>query len=93
MSVVRHHRLRLMVGLTWRAEYALGVLAEEGECKMLLIEHACGISSDLRTVVDSLIRLGFVSQRMRDKKTKLLSITDLGKEYLQQVEKIYGENS
>ena len=78
-----------MVGLTWRAEYVLGVLAEEGECKMSVIEYACGISSDLRVVVDGLLKLGFVSQRMLDKRTKLISITDLGNEYLKQVEDIY----
>ena len=90
MSVVRHHRLRVMVGLTWRAEYILGILAEEGESKTTFLEHASGISSDLRTNINSLIKLNFATQRMLDKRTKLVSITELGKEYLQQVEDIYG---
>lgn len=82
-----------MSNLTWRAEYLLGILYEEGESKIAYLEHASNISFDLRSVINSLIDLGFVAERYKDKRTKLVSITDYGKEYIQLVKDLYGESS
>ena len=77
------------MGLTWRGEYVLGILEEEGECKTSHI-YNCGV---LDTEVKSILRIlrdkGLVQSRPLNKKTYLHSLTNMGKEYLQQVEGIY----
>ena len=88
MSLGRHHRLRMMMGITWRAEYILGVLEEDGECKMAYLRHM-GIDYDIRTVLKSLLDKGLVSMRRPDDKIKLVKLTDYGREYIQQVKELY----
>lgn len=88
MSLAKHHRLRIMLNITWRAEYVLGILDEEGEIKMAYLRHI-GIKYDVRSVVKGLIDKGLVSVRHPDDKMKLVKLTDYGREYVQQVKELY----
>lgn len=88
MSLAKHHRLRIMLNITWRAEYVLGILDEEGEIKMAYLRHI-GIKYDVRSVVKGLIDKGLVSVRRPDDKMKLVKLTDYGREYVQQVKELY----
>lgn len=88
MSLAKHHRLRITLNITWRAEYVLGILGEEGEVKMSYLRHI-GIKYDVRSVVRGLLDKGLVSVRHPDDKMKLVKLTDYGKEYLQQVKELY----
>lgn len=91
-SIARHHRLRMMVGLTWRAEYVLGVLDEEGEIKTQYLRHI-GLGYDIIDTLDILERDGYIRVRRPNGKLRLHSLTDKAREYLQQVEKIYSEHN
>jgi predicted transcriptional regulator len=88
MSIAKHHRLRITLNITWRAEYVLGILDEEGEVKMSYLRHI-GIKYDVRSVVRGLLDKGLVSVRHPDDKMKLVKLTDYGKEYVQQVKELY----
>jgi hypothetical protein len=88
MSLAKHHRLRITLNITWRAEYVLGILDEEGEVKMSYLRHI-GIKYDVRSVVRGLIDKGLVSVRYPDDKMKLIKLTDYGREYVQQVKGLY----
>jgi predicted transcriptional regulator len=88
MSIAKHHRLRMTLNITWRAEYVLGILDEEGEVKMSYLRHI-GIKYDVRSVVRGLLDKGLVSVRHPDDKMKLVKLTDYGKEYTQQVKELY----
>jgi predicted transcriptional regulator len=88
MSLARHHRLRLTMGISWRAEYILGVLGDEGEVKLSFLRHI-GLNYDIRMLMKSLTEKELVSMRYPDGKMKLVKLTDYGKEYLQQVKELY----
>jgi predicted transcriptional regulator len=88
MSLAKHHRLRITLNITWRAEYVLGILDEEGEVKMSYLRHI-GIKYDVRSVVRGLVDKGLVSVRYPDDKMKLVKLTDYGREYVQQVKELY----
>lgn len=88
MSLAKHHRLRITLNITWRAEYVLGILDEEGEVKMAYLRHI-GIKYDVRSVVRGLVDKGLVSVRYPDDKMKLVNLTDYGREYVQQVKDLY----
>ena len=78
-----------MMGLTSVSEYVLGILEEEGECKTSRIYKWGVIESDVRKVLEALKGKGLVQSRPLDKKTKLHSLTDYGREYIEQVRNIY----
>jgi predicted transcriptional regulator len=88
MSLAKHHRLRITLNITWRAEYVLGILDEEGEVKMSYLRHI-GIKYDVRSVIRGLVDKGLVSVRYPDDKMKLVKLTDYGREYVQQVKELY----
>ena len=88
MTIAKHHRFRMTVGITWRAEYVLGVLEEEGECKTNYLRHI-GLGYDIIETLNILEREGFIKVKKPNGKLRLHSLTDLGKEYLQQVKEIY----
>jgi len=77
-----------MMDISWRQEYVLGVLDEDGEVKMSYLRHI-GIKYDVRSIVEGLIAKGLVSVRYPDDKMKLVKLTDYGHEYLKQVEELY----
>lgn len=87
-KVARHHRLRITTGITWRGEYVLGVLDEEGETKTQYLRHM-GLGYDIIDTLNNLERDGYIRVRRPNDKLRLHSLTDLGKEYLQQVTMIY----
>lgn len=78
----------MTAGLTWRAEYVLGVLEEEGECKTNYLRHI-GLGYDIIETLNILERDGFITVKRPNGKLRLHKLTDLGKEYLQQVKEIY----
>ena len=92
MSVARHHRLRIMAGLSCRGEYMLGILEEEGECKTEYIRRMA-MSYEIIDLLNSLADKGYIQIKKPNHKLRLHSLTDLGREYLEQVRKIYGQNS
>jgi DNA-binding PadR family transcriptional regulator len=88
MSIARHHRFRITMGISPRGEYILGALEEEGECKTSYLRHI-GLGYDIIDALDLLERKGLVNVKRPNGKLRLYSLTDLGKEYLQQVKEIY----
>lgn len=86
--IARHHRFRITVGITWRGEYVLGVLEEEGECKTSYLRHI-GLGYDIIDTLDKLELKGFINIKKVNGRLRLHSLTDLGREYLQQVKEIY----
>jgi len=88
MSLAKHHRLRITMGISWRAEYIIGVLGDEGEVKLSYLRHV-GLNYDLRALMKSLTDKGLVSMRRPDDKMKLVKLTDYGREYLEQVKCLY----
>jgi len=88
MSLAKHHRLRITMGISWRAEYIIGVLGDEGEVKLSYLRHV-GLNYDLRALMKSLTDKGLVSMRRPDDKMKLVKLTDYGREYLEQVKGLY----
>jgi predicted transcriptional regulator len=88
MSLARHHRLRITMGISWRAEYIIGVLGDEGEVKLSYLRHI-GLNYDIRALIKSLVDKGLVSMRRPDDKMKLVKLTDYGREYLEQVKELY----
>ena len=88
MSLARHHRLRITMGISWRAEYIIGVLGDDGEVKLSYLRHI-GLNYDIRALIKSLMDKGLVSMRHPDERTKLVKLTDYGREYLEQVKGLY----
>jgi len=88
MSLARHHRLRITMSISWRAEYIIGVLGDEGEVKLSYLRHI-GLNYDIRALIKSLMDKGLVSMRRPDDKMKLVKLTDYGREYLEQVKGLY----
>lgn len=88
MQIAKHHRFRITVGITWRGEYVLGVLEEEGECKTSYLRHI-GLGYDIIDTLDKLELKGFINVKKVNGRLRLHSLTDLGREYLQQVKEIY----
>lgn len=86
--IARHHRFRMTVGITWRAEYVLGVLEEEGECKTNYLRHI-GLGYDIINTLDILERDGYIAIKRPNGKLRMHSLTDLGRDYLKQVKEIY----
>ncbi len=76
------------MGISWRAEYIIGVLGDEGEVKLSYLRHI-GLNYDIRALIKSLVDKGLVSMRRPDDKMKLVKLTDYGREYLEQVKEIY----
>jgi predicted transcriptional regulator len=74
--------------ITWRAEFILGVLEEEGEVKTQYLRHV-GIAYDIIDTLHTLERDELIKVRRPDGKMRLYSLTNLGKDYLQQVKEIY----
>jgi DNA-binding MarR family transcriptional regulator len=74
--------------LTWRAEYTLAILQAEGECKTQYLREI-GSGYDIVDTLNALEERGLVRVRRPNGKLRLHSLTDLAKEYLQQVEDIY----
>lgn len=89
-KVAMHHRLRIMAGLTWRAEYVLGVLEEEGEIKTSYL-RLIGLGHDIVDTLNILERDGYIKVRRPNGKIRLHSLTDLAREYLEQVEMVYDD--
>lgn len=87
-KLARHHRFRITAGLTWRAEYVLGVLLEEGECKTQYLRHL-GLGYDIIDTLNKLEKDGYIKIKKPNYSLRLHSLTDLGREYIQQVENIY----
>ena len=83
-----HHRLRMKMKLTWRAEYTLAILDAEGECKTQYLREI-GLGYDIVDTLNILEKRGLIRVRRPNGKLRLHSLTDLGKEYLQQVMIIY----
>ena len=77
-----------MAKLTWRGEYILGLLQEEGECKTEYLRYL-GVGYDVIDVLNNLERDGYINIKRPNRKLRLHSLTDLGREYLEQVEAIY----
>jgi DNA-binding MarR family transcriptional regulator len=88
MSIAKHHRLRMTLDISWRQDYVLGVLSEEGEVKMSYLRHI-GIEYDIRSIVKGLIDKGLISMRHPNERTKLVKLTPQGHEYIQQVKELY----
>jgi DNA-binding MarR family transcriptional regulator len=78
----------MTLDISWRQEYVLGVLDEEGEVKMAYLRHI-GIEYDIRSIVKGLIDKRLISMRHPDERTKLVKLTDYGREYVQQVKELY----
>jgi DNA-binding PadR family transcriptional regulator len=87
-NLVRHHRLRMMMNLTWRAEYVLAILQAEGECKTQYLREV-GSGYDIIDTLNTLEERGLIKVRRPNGKLRMHSLTDLAREYLQQVEDIY----
>ena len=66
----------------------MGALQQEGECKTQHLRNI-GMGQDVHDVHAVLLRDGYVKLRKQTQKMFMYSLTDLGKEYLEQVEKIY----
>ena len=79
----------MTLGISQKAEFILAILEEDGECKTSYIHHIVKKYADVKTALNSLMALDLVKCRALDKKTKLYSLTDTGREYIEQVEKIY----
>jgi DNA-binding MarR family transcriptional regulator len=88
MTIARHHRFRITMGITPRCEYILGALEEEGEVKTSYLRHI-GLGYDIIDALDLLERKGLIKVTRPNGKLRLHSLTELGKEYLQQVKEIY----
>jgi DNA-binding MarR family transcriptional regulator len=74
--------------LTWRAEHVLAILQAEGECKTQYFREI-GSGYHIVDTLNSLEKRGLIRVRRPDGKLRLHSLTDLAREYLQQVEDIY----
>ena len=78
----------MTAGLTWRGEYLLAILQEEGECKTQYLREI-GSGYDIIDTLDILEKRGLITVRRPNGKLRMHSLTDLAREYLQQVEDIY----
>jgi len=66
----------------------LGLLQEEGECKTEYLRHL-GVGYDIIDVLNRLERDGYINIKRPTRKLRLHSLTNIGKEYLEQVTAIY----
>lgn len=66
----------------------MGALQEEGECKTQHLRNI-GMGQDVNDVLVLLIKNGYVQVRKPNLKLFMYSLTDLGREYIEQVEAIY----
>jgi predicted transcriptional regulator len=89
MKLLKHHAHRKAAGITHRGEEVLGALQQEGECKTQHLRNI-GMGQDVHDVLAVLMRNGYVQMRKQTQKLFMYSLTDLGREYIQQVEAIYG---
>jgi DNA-binding PadR family transcriptional regulator len=78
----------MMMKLTWRAEYVLAILQAEGECKTQYLREI-GSSFNIIDTLNTLEERGLIKVRRPNGKLRMHSLTDLAREYLQQVEDIY----
>lgn len=92
MSVAKHHQLRITLDVTPIQEYMVAILYEEGELKTSYFEHV-GIKFDIKHAVQMLKEKGLIRIR-KDMNRNMLSLTDYGREYIEQVEGLYaGRNN
>jgi predicted transcriptional regulator len=77
-----------MARITHRGEEVLGALQEEGECKTQHLRNI-GMGQDVNDVLHKLIKDGYAQVRKPNKKLFMYSLTELGREYIEQVERIY----
>lgn len=87
MSIAKHHQLRMMMKLSSRDEYVIGVLYDEGEVKTSFFEYV-GLSTTIKDVTKRLVDKGLIQVR-KEKNRNMLSLTDMGQEYVQQVKDLY----
>jgi predicted transcriptional regulator len=66
----------------------LGVLQEEGECKTQYL-RILGLGYDIIETLNKLEKEGYIQIKKPNYSLRLHSLTDLGREYIQQVEEIY----
>ena len=78
----------MMMKLTWRAEYVLGTLQAEGECKTEYLRKV-GLGYDIVDTLNILEERGLIKVRKPNGRLRLHSLSELGQEYLKQVEDIY----
>lgn len=78
----------MMMNLTWRAEYVLAILEAEGECKTQYLREV-GSGYDIIDTLNILEERGLIKVRRPNRKLRLHSLTDLAKDYLEQVALIY----
>jgi predicted transcriptional regulator len=89
MSVAQHHRFRISEGLTWRGEFALAIIAEEGEIKTSYLAKVGLNLNGVREIIEQLVNKGFINVRVPDKVKRLVSVSDKGIEYLNKVKEFY----
>jgi DNA-binding MarR family transcriptional regulator len=87
MSITKHHQLRMMMKLSSRDEYVIGMLYDEGEVKTTFFHHI-GLGPTIKDVVKRLQDRGLIQIR-KDKNRNMLSLTDYGREYVRQVKELY----
>jgi DNA-binding PadR family transcriptional regulator len=68
----------------------LGILQEEGECKTQYLRHL-GVGYDIIDTLNKLEQDGYIRVKRPNYSLRLHSLTDLGREYLQQVQLIYDD--
>jgi predicted transcriptional regulator len=87
MSLLKHHELRITVGLTQRDEYIVALLYGQPEVKTSFLYYS-GVEFQVKDAIQRLKDKGLISVRS-EKKRNLLSLTEYGREYVEQVKKIY----
>jgi DNA-binding PadR family transcriptional regulator len=70
----------------------LGILQEEGECKTQYLRHL-GVGYDIIDTLNKLEQDGYIKIKRPNYSLRLHSLTDLGREYLQQIELIYDDTA
>jgi len=70
----------------------LGILQEEGECKTQYLRHL-GVGYDIIDTLNKLEQDGYIRVKRPNYSLRLHSLTDLGREYLQQVQLIYDDTA
>lgn len=81
----------MMMKLSSRDEYVIGVLYDEGEVKTTFFHHI-GLGFTLKDVVKRLQENGMIQVR-KEKNRNMLSLTDYGREYVEQVKEIYARRN
>ena len=87
MSIAKHHQLRIMMKLSPRDEYVIGILYDEGEVKTSFFEYV-GLTATIKDIVKRLSDKGLIQVR-KEKNRNMLSLTDYGREYVEQVKELY----